>query len=79
MAHHPTETVDVDELFSKIAQWPEVEAIALGGSRASGNSDAKSDYDVYLYTTAPIDENRRYRRASGRMNGECTAVSISAP
>ena len=41
--------VDVNELFHAFAALPQVEAIALGGSRASGRDDAKSDYDVYVY------------------------------
>ena len=35
----------VDELMKN----PNVEAICLGGSRASGLNDEKSDYDVYVY------------------------------
>lgn len=72
MTNRTAEPVDVDELFERIAQWPEVEAIALGGSRASGNDDAKSDYDVYLYTTAPIDEARR----SGLLGEYCAVMEI---
>ena len=49
----------IDKLFSQLSALPEVEAIALGGSRAGDHFDEKSDYDVYLYCTAPIDEARR--------------------
>jgi len=38
---------------------PQIEAIALGGSRAGICYDEKSDYDVYLYCTAPIPEDIR--------------------
>ena len=31
-----------------------IEAIALGGSRAGAHFDETSDYDIYLYCTAPI-------------------------
>lgn len=51
--------VNVDELFEKIGSISQVEAIALGGSRATGRNDAKSDYDVYIYITQPIEENVR--------------------
>lgn len=44
-----------DQLINEIAAWPEVEAIALGGSRAGTHYDEKSDYDVYLYCTSPIE------------------------
>lgn len=47
------------QLFAQLQELPQVEAIALGGSRASGLHDTRSDYDVYLYCTAPIDEEAR--------------------
>ena len=49
----------VNKLFEALQELPEIEAIALGGSRAGEDFDEKSDYDVYLYTTASIDENVR--------------------
>ena len=39
----------VELLFKELSELKEVEAIALGGSRAGENYDEKSDYDVYLY------------------------------
>ena len=48
-----------DRLIQALSALPQVEAIALGGSRAGTNHDEKSDYDVYLYCTAPIDEDVR--------------------
>lgn len=52
-------TVDVKELFEEIGGLSQVEAIALGGSRATGRNDEKSDYDVYVYISDSIDENVR--------------------
>lgn len=49
----------VEQLFKDLSELPEVEAIALGGSRAGTNYDEKSDYDVYVYITAPIAEGVR--------------------
>ena len=50
----------LSELFRDLSALPQVEAIALGGSRAGETYDEASDYDVYLYCTAPIDvETRR--------------------
>lgn len=49
----------VNLLFSELAALPEIEAIALGGSRAGTHYDAKSDYDVYLYCTGTISEDIR--------------------
>ena len=51
--------VNVLELFNELATIKEIEAIALGGSRATGKYDEKSDYDVYIYTTGSIDESVR--------------------
>lgn len=49
----------VTELLRELSELPQIEAIALGGSRAGENYDAKSDYDVYLYCTAPVHEDVR--------------------
>ena len=45
----------VEMLFKELSEIPEIEAIALGGSRAGVNFDEKSDYDVYLYCTGEVD------------------------
>ena len=52
-------TVDVNCLFEELGKIPQVEAIALGGSRATGRNDEKSDYDVYVYITDSIPESDR--------------------
>jgi predicted nucleotidyltransferase len=52
-------SIDVTKLFSELGSLSQVEAIALGGSRATGRNDEKSDYDVYVYITNSIDENVR--------------------
>lgn len=49
----------VAKLLEELAAIEQVEAIALGGSRAGEVYDAKSDYDVYLYCTGPIEERVR--------------------
>lgn len=49
----------IEELFKELSMFDEVEAIALGGSRAGDNYDEKSDYDVYLYCTGAISEEKR--------------------
>ena len=48
--------MDINHLFNALSRLSQVEAISLGGSRATGRNDDTSDYDVYIYTTAPIDE-----------------------
>lgn len=48
-----------ESLWRAFAQLPEVTAIALGGSRASGVYDATSDYDLYVYCEALPDEETR--------------------
>ena len=49
----------VERLFQEFSRLPQVEAIALGGSRAGEHYDEKSDYDVYVYVTSPIPEETR--------------------
>ena len=49
----------VNQLFQELSALPQIEAIALGGSRAGTHFDEKSDYDVYLYCTAPVPEEVR--------------------
>lgn len=49
----------VEKLLGELMELEQVEAIALGGSRAGENYDEKSDYDVYLYITAPINDQDR--------------------
>lgn len=48
-----------DILFKKFSQLDNVEAIAIGGSRAGKFFDEKSDYDVYVYVNSPINEEIR--------------------
>ena len=54
-----------DELVAAMSAWPEVEAITLGGSRATGNDDEKSDYDVYVYVTTTVPAERRRQLLDG--------------
>ena len=48
-----------ESLWNEFAQLPEVEAIALGGSRAGTHYDEKSDYDLYIYCSRPPETNIR--------------------
>jgi len=41
-------------LVGAFSELPQVEVVALGGSRASGLADAGSDFDVYVLTTAEV-------------------------
>lgn len=48
------------ELCNELADMPQVEALALGGSRAGTDFDEKSDFDLYVYcTSVPSDDVRR--------------------
>ena len=49
----------IQELCKEFSQLEQVEAIALGGSRAGQAYDQNSDYDVYVYLNSPIDEKTR--------------------
>lgn len=48
-------------LWNEFSVLPEVEAIALGGSRAGPDYDEKSDYDLYIYCTGLPCEDMRSR------------------
>ena len=49
----------INALFEDLSSLPQVEAIALGGSRAGTCFDETSDFDIYLYCTSPIPEETR--------------------
>ena len=49
----------IEKLFYDFSQLPQVESIALGGSRAGSHFDETSDYDVYVYCSEPIEESLR--------------------
>jgi hypothetical protein len=42
------------DLAQQFARFPQVVAVALGGSQASGAADAGSDIDLYVYTDGEI-------------------------
>jgi predicted nucleotidyltransferase len=42
-----------------MATWPEVDAVALGGSHATGSADDASDVDLYVYGAVPPALERR--------------------
>ena len=48
-----------EQLCSELSALPQVEAMALGGSRSGVNYDEKSDYDLYVYVTEPVAEGVR--------------------
>lgn len=62
----------IDQLFSELSALPQIEAIALGGSRAGEHFDEKSDYDIYLYCTGPIHEDVRW----GLLGKYCSYMEI---
>ena len=62
----------IEKLFQEFSVLPQIEAIALGGSRAGEHYDEKSDYDVYIYCIAPIPEDVR----SGILAKYCSYMEI---
>jgi predicted nucleotidyltransferase len=57
---HPIDmTHALDEIVQRFSSLPQVEAIAIGGSRAAGAGDARSDYDIYTFVTAPVPPDLR--------------------
>lgn len=51
--------MDIMELIDAMKANVQVEAIALGGSRAAKVCDEKSDYDVYVYLNETLSEQKR--------------------
>jgi len=47
------------QIIEQLKKLPQVQAIALGGSRATGRADEKSDYDFYVYVYSPISVETR--------------------
>jgi predicted nucleotidyltransferase len=45
----------VAALAAQLAELPRVEAVVLGGSRATGTATPASDWDIGLYARGPID------------------------
>ncbi len=51
--------MNIEELYDKYKSLEAAEALALGGSRASGNADENSDYDLYVYSSQSIGSDAR--------------------
>jgi hypothetical protein len=62
----------MEKLFKELSALPQVEAIALGGSRAGSGFDDKSDYDVYVYCRKDIPEDIR----SALLQKYCNRIEI---
>ena len=47
-----------DEIISEFRQFPQISAIAVGGSQMADTADDKSDIDVYIFvnTAVPLDK-----------------------
>lgn len=48
-----------ESVIYELSSLDEVESIALGGSRSGDHYDETSDYDIYLYCTKPVAEEKR--------------------
>lgn len=65
-----------DEYFTSVIdgfeRLDEVDAVALGGSRSTGENDAKSDYDIYVYCSGDLTLEQK----SGVMSPYCKETEI---
>ncbi len=61
-----------EKILEELKKYPQVEAIAIGGSRAGDLYDEKSDYDIYVYGSEPVSEEERRRMLSQ----ECSRMEI---
>lgn len=64
--------MELKKIIDKLKIHPNVIAICLGGSRATGMNDEKSDYDVYVYYKEPITLNKRQEI----LNSNCRHMEI---
>lgn len=62
-----------ESIISELSALPEIEAIALGGSRSCKHFDDNSDYDIYLYCVTPMSEDKR-KKILGKY---CSRLEIS--
>lgn len=62
----------LEKVLEELKQCSQVEAIAMGGSRAGALYDEKSDYDIYVYGSNPVSEERRRQILSQ----ECSHMEI---
>lgn len=72
MAFTPTPAALTQRISAAFSQLPMVQAIAMGGSRATGLSDGLSDIDLYIYTTAevPLAARQAIVQALGTQHAE---------
>ncbi|MCL2198714.1 MAG: DUF4037 domain-containing protein [Defluviitaleaceae bacterium] len=50
---------DFEKTIALFSKQKQVDCITLGGSKAVGNDDEHSDYDVYVYLNAPLSPDTR--------------------
>ena len=60
------------KLLDRFKEFPEVDSIIIAGSRASGNNDSLSDYDIYVYGKEPVPEEKR----AGLYNEYCSKTEV---
>lgn len=65
--------MDIESLLKELAEIQEVEAIAIGGSRAGVYSDNKSDYDIYIYFTSLVPKEKR----QSILEKYCTTIELN--
>lgn len=49
----------VQSIFNEFAKFPQVEAMAIGGSRPLKRNDDFSDYDIYVYCSEEISSEQK--------------------
>lgn len=66
------------DLIDQLISTGKVAAIGLGGSRASGESTASSDLDIYVLVNEPIDPDER-RRIAESLVIDKASIEIANP
>lgn len=55
------ENIEINDFLNEFSNINRIQAIVLGGSRATECSDNKSDYDFYIYSENEINPEIRYK------------------
>lgn len=63
---------EMNEILQKLSIYPQVVAIAIGGSRATNRFDAASDYDVYIY----LNEDLPLEARKAVLEPECSHTEL---
>ena len=66
---------EINELITDFSQVNGIQAIVLGGSRATNHFDNDADYDIYIYSEILINQDIRREILSKYSKYESSVIS----